>query len=327
MSFKKVCIVGPGAVGGMMAVHLQRVGYDVSALARPEKAALLNAKGITLLDGGQTYKGTPRAASDPKDLGPQDLLIITVKGDGLAWALPHLAALSHTQTQWVFVMNGVPWWFFSHFGGKLKGLALKSVDPDGKLASSVPLERLVWGVVNCRVAILDDGTLQHEHSKELQFGRPDQTKDGLPEICTVFHDAGYSAAMPDKIHDSIWGKLLSNMMFNPISALTMATSDLMMADPLVRDLCIKVTDEGRAVGAALGIPTGLSGAERFPVGRVLPAVKTSMLADVERGRSLEVEPIIGVVVEIATLCGVPIPYTTMLYGLLRVRAQSFASKP
>ncbi len=319
---KKICIVGPGAVGGMMAVLLQRAGYDVSALARPKKATEISTKGITLIDGGKTFTEKINASSDPKALGPQDLLIITVKGDGLAWAIPHLQNLSNANTQWLFVMNGVPWWFFSHFGGKMKGMPLKSVDPDGLLVKSVPLERVVWGVINCRVDILPDGTLNHEHSQDLELGRPDQTQTGLDEVAKPFIETNYKTTIPAQIHNSIWGKLIGNVVFNPLSALTMSTVDVMLADPLVRDLAVKITDEVRALGERLGIPGGAPGAERFPPGRVVPKVKTSMLADAERGRPLELAPIIGAAVEIAGLCGVAMPYTTMVYGLLRLRAQS-----
>jgi 2-dehydropantoate 2-reductase len=319
---KKICIVGPGAVGGMMAVLLQRAGYEVSALARPAKAAEISTKGITLIDGGKTFTGKIKASADSKALGPQDLLVITVKGDGLAWAVPHLQSLSHANTPWLFVMNGVPWWFFSHFGGKMKGITIKSVDPDGLLGRSVPLERVVWGVINCRVDILPDGTLNHEHSQELQLGRPDQTQTGLAEIAKPFIETNYNTTTPEKIHNSIWNKLVANIVFNPLSALTMSTNDVMLADPLVRDLAVKITDEARALGERLGVPGGASGAERFPPGRVIPKVKTSMLSDAERGRALELAPIIGAAVEIAGLCGVPMPYTTMVYGLLRLRAQS-----
>ncbi|MBL8629842.1 MAG: 2-dehydropantoate 2-reductase [Rhodospirillaceae bacterium] len=323
---KKICIVGPGAVGGMMAVLMSRKGYEVSAVARPAKAAEMNAKGVTLIDGGKTFTEKIKAVSDPKDLGPQDLLIITVKGDGLPWAVPHLQALSHATTPWLFVMNGVPWWFFSHFGAKMKGLALKSVDPDGLLAKSVPLERVVWGVINCRVDILADGTLNHEHSQELQLGRPDASQKGLADIAKPFIETNYTATTPASIHASIWNKLVANIVFNPLSALTMSTNDVMLADPLVRDLAVKITDEIRVLGERLGISGGLSGAERFPPGRAIPKVKTSMLSDAERGRPLELAPIIGAAVEIAGLCAVPIPYTTMVYGLLRLRAQSLISQ-
>jgi 2-dehydropantoate 2-reductase len=319
---KKICIVGPGALGGMMALLFQQQGYEVSALARPNKAHELNTKGLTLLDGGKKISAQINASSNPKDLGPQDLLVITVKADGLAWAIPQLQALSKPDTPWLFVMNGVPWWFFSHFGGKMKGLPLKSVDPEGLLAKSVPLDRVAWGVINCRVDILPDGTLNHEHSQDLQIGRPDQTKAGLDAIAKPFIETHYNTTQPDVIHHAVWGKLLSNIMFNPLSALTMATSDVMFADPLVRDLALKVFDEARALGERLGIPGGLPAAERFPAGRAMPKVKTSMLVDAERGRALELAPIIGVAVEIAGMCAVPMPYTTMVYGLLRLRAQT-----
>jgi 2-dehydropantoate 2-reductase len=323
VTIRKICIAGPGAIGGMMAVHLQRAGYDVCVLARPAKAAEITRNGFTLRDGGQIYTGKPTAASDARALGPQDLVIVTVKSAGLAWAAEHLAALSTPTTSWVFVMNGVPWWFFDGFGGKLQGTRLSTIDPDGYLSRAIALARIIWGVINCNVAIEPDGTLNHVHSNQLQLGRPNGSGDGLSEVAEVFRAAAYNTETTAAIRQAIWGKLLVNMTFNPISVLTMATSDLMLGDPLVRDLAINAVDEGRAVGEALGLAGGPSGAERFAgAGRGGVRAKTSMLADLERGRALEVAPLIGAVVEIAELCGVSMPLTKALYGLVRLRSQS-----
>lgn len=323
MALKSICIVGPGAIGGMIAVHMQRAGYDVSALARPEKVAAIKAKGLTLIDGGQTYLGQPKAASDPAELGPHDLVVVTVKGGGLASIAPHLAALSRPDTPWVFVMNGVPWWFFEGFGGKLQGTTLKTLDPEQHLSRVIPLSRLIWGVINCNVALEADGTIRHVHSKQLQIGRPDGSVDELPAIAEVFRNAGYNTDTTGAIRQAIWGKLLVNMTFNPISVLTMATTNLMLGDPLVRELAINAVDEGRAIGQALGLDGGPTGAQRFAgAGQSGVRAKTSMLADVERGRALEIEPLIGVVVEIADLCGVSVPFTKALYGLIRLRGQT-----
>ena len=322
MSMQRICIVGPGAIGGMMAVHMQRAGYDVSALARSTKVAEINQKGIKLLDGGQTYTAKLKAAVDARDLGPQDLVIVTVKAAGLPWVAEHLQTLSHPDTAWVFVMNGVPWWFFHGFGGEHAGTGLQSIDPGGVLSTALPADRIMWGVINCNVAIEIDGTLNHAHSNQLQLGRPSGSLNGLDTVANVFRAAGYNTDLSPTIRDAIWGKLLVNMTFNPLSVLTMATTDLLLSDPLVRDLAIKAVDEGRAVGEALGIASGPSGAQRF-LAPTKPAVsaKTSMLADFERGRALEVSPLIGAVVEIANLVGVSVPFTKALYGLIRLRSK------
>jgi 2-dehydropantoate 2-reductase len=317
-----VCIVGPGAIGGMMAVHLERVGYPVSALARPAKAAAIAAKGLTLLDGGQTYRGQPKVSADPAQLGAHDIVVVTVKSGGLAAVVPHLPTVSKPTAPWVFVMNGVPWWFFSHFGGARRGTPLKSVDPDGYLAREIPLQRVVWGVINCGVSIRPDGTLSHDHSNHLQLGRPDLSRDGLQALADVFGAAGYNTEATDRIHHAIWVKLLANMIFNPLSALTSATSDLILGDPLLREFTADVADEGRAIGEAMGISAGPPARERFAAAGKLGKAKTSMLSDMERGRPLEIEPLIGAAVEIAELFGVPVPNTKALYGLIRVRAQA-----
>ncbi|MDX2221364.1 MAG: 2-dehydropantoate 2-reductase, partial [Rhodospirillaceae bacterium] len=323
-AIRSICIVGPGALGGMMAVKFTRAGFAVSALARPDSAARIAARGITLHEDGQSYHERIKVAADPAALGPHDLVVVTVKTGGLAAVASHLPAVSRSDTPWVIVANGVPWWFFDDFGGAHAGMRLTSVDPAERLRTAIPTPRAIWGVINCRVSFRPDGSLSHEHSNHLQLGRPDRTTAGLDIVADTFRTGGYVTEPVAAIHEAIWGKLLANMTFNPISALTMATTDVMLSDPLVRELAVAVTDEGRAVGAALGLPPGPSGADRFPVGRKLARAATSMLSDVERGRPLELDALVAAVVEIADRVGVPVPFTRMLLGLARVRSHTLS---
>lgn len=322
MAFRNICIVGPGAIGGMIGLLLQRAGLNVCALARPEKAAALKTQGVTLVTEGRTYNERLKASPDPHELGQQDLLLITVKSDGLAWAVPQLPLLSRPATPWVFVMNGVPWWFFQNFGGQHDGARLSTLDPDGALARGVPNDRMIWGVIKCSTSIRPDGVLVHNHSKDVSLGRADGGMKNLDDVAKVFAAAGYETEPTAHIRNAIWSKLLGNMTINPITALTQATVDVALGDPLVREFVVKVTDEGRAVGQALGLEVGPPGNERFPVGRKLSKVGSSMLTDVERGRTLELGPLLGAVIEIADLFGLPVPNTKTLFGLLRARALS-----
>lgn len=322
LSPRKIGIVGPGALGGMIGLLLHRAGYEVSALARPDKAADIRRKGVTLVSEGQTYTEKLVASADPADLGPQDLLIIPLKAAGLPWAVAQLPALSQPHTPWVFIMNGVPWWFFDRLDGPLRGARLPALDPDGLLAARIPEQRVVWGVINCSVDIRPDGTLQHNAMKDVTLGRADGAMSALPETATVFAEAGYKAEATARIHDAIWAKLIVNAVFNPLTALTGAASDVIMADPFLRRLAIAVTDEVRAVGAVLGLPGGPAGEARFAPDRTYTAMKSSMLTDVARGRAIELEPILGAVVEAARRLDIPVPAAGALYGLLRVRAQA-----
>ncbi|MCB2106046.1 MAG: 2-dehydropantoate 2-reductase [Rhodobacteraceae bacterium] len=325
MTDKSVCIVGPGAIGGMLAVKLKQAGVAVTALARPEKAKAVATRGITLHEDGKTVTETIRAASDPRDLGEHDLVVVTVKSGALLDVAPHLPALSKPGAPWGLILNGVPWWFFSHFGGVLKGRKLDSVDPNGALEKAYPADRIVWGVINCAMVIEDDGSLTHIHSRHIQLGRPDMSVEGLEEIAPIFRAGGYQTDACADIHDKIWTKLMANLVFNPLTAISLATTDLVINDTIGRELAVALTEEARAIAAKLGLSQGSSGAERFPPSRVVGKASTSMLADAKRGRPLEIAPILGAVVEIGELVGVPTPATRMLFGLLRIRNAALAA--
>ncbi len=324
MTSRSVCIVGPGAIGGMMAVKLKRAGFDVSALARPAKVADIAAHGITLHDEGLAVTEMFKASADPAALGPHDLVVVTTKAGALPGVVGSLPALSKSGAKWLFVLNGVPWWFLDHAGGSFQGRRLFTVDPGEVIRNAVPAHRMVWGVIHCSVSIRSDGSLSHDFLNQLFIGRSDSSLEGLADIADVFRNAGYNTEPSPRIHAEIWNKLQNNVTFNPISAVTMATTDLMLGDPLVRELCVRVADETRAIGEALGLAGGPTGEQRFPSSSPRAGV-TSMMTDMMRGRPLELDQLIAVVVELAGITGVPAPMTRMLYGLVRLRAKTAAA--
>ena len=323
MAFRNICIVGPGAIGGMMAVMLARAGFTVSTLGRAGKTEAIKARGLTLLLGGETFQARPNATASVDDLGPRDLIVVTLKSNALPSAARQLKALSNSPkfnpaTPMVFAMNGVPWWFFDDFGGPLAGTRLKSLDPDGALQAGVPEAAIVWGVINCSVHELPDGSLRHTNAQHLILGRPNDDPAGLDDIAEVFRAANYKTLVSSNIRQDLWIKLLVNVTVNPVSALTLATIKDMLAEPLVAEAIHAVAAEMRALGLALGLDAG---PDRFD--RMKDAVvKTSMLQDLERGRPLELESIVDAVVEIAERCAVPLPQTRQLAGLLRLRART-----
>ncbi len=327
MDIKSVCIVGPGAIGGMMAVFLERAGYQVSALARPSRAAAITRRGIVLEDKGEIFTGHPKVATTAKDIGPQDLVVVTLKDAGLRELAADLPALCKPTTQILFVMNGVPWWFLDGFKGPGGGKQLTAVDPDGFLARTIDKERLIWGVIDCGVSEKPDGTLLHTFNYYLQIGRPDGDLRDLADIAGVFVKAGYDCQPRATIRDAIWAKLVGNITMNPVSAITMGTLDKIFGDPIVVDLLIDVAHETRGLAQKLGIDPGADPVERMrSAASRLGPVRTSMLQDAQRGRPLELSSIMGSVLEIGEIVGHAMPMTRIVYGLARVRSLNSAAQ-
>ncbi len=316
MTYRKICIVGPGAIGGMMAVLMKEAGAEVTALARPAKAAAIQAQGLTLALADRTLTARMSASSDPRDLGLQDLVVVTLKGTALLSMADKIAALCRPDTPVVFVMNGVPWWFFDGFGGGLAGKRLKAVDPDGVLGRTFPADRTVWGVINCSVIERTDGVIEHTRNNHLILGRPDGGAAGMTEIADVFRRAGYETPVDADIRRKIWAKLVVNVSGNPVSALTGALLHEMYDDPLVRECAAAIANEARTLGAHLGLGEGANPIEAMKGS----PVRSSMLQDLERGRALELGSIVEAVVEIGEAAGVPLPQTRAILGLTRLRA-------
>ena len=325
--FRKVCVVGPGAIGGMLAVLFARAGFDVSTLARPARAERIASRGITLLKDGETLTARPSVSSHAPDLGLQDLVAITVKSNNLREIAPVLTPLCGPNTPLVFLMNGIPWWFFEGSLGPHAGRRLASVDGDGYLAHTIPAARVVWGVIEVGARELPDGSVQHDAATRIILGRPDDTTTGLDDIAEPFRAAGYLVELTTRIREAIWLKLQMNAALNPVSALALATGTDMMNDPLVRDLVFAMMEELRLVGRALGINVGAEQIRRLR--EMDPSVggfKTSMLQDIERGRRLELDALVAVAVEIADMTGVDVPFTKAVLGLLRTRAKNMISR-
>ena len=215
--------------------------------------------------------------------------------------------------------NGIPWWFFSNFGGALHGARLESVDEGGCVSRHLELRRHIGGVINCGVSWRADGVLSHDDSNQLYLGRPDKGTNGIDAVADDFRAAGYNTDVAENIHQQVMTKLLANLSFNPVSALTMGTLDLLLGDELVAETLIGLMNEGRALTAALGLDPGPDPKERFKGGHHVPVSKTSMLQDMEQGKQLELAAILAAPIEIAGLLSVPVPLTRSVYGLLRVR--------
>jgi 2-dehydropantoate 2-reductase len=319
----RIGIVGAGAVGGFLGTRLARAGATVSALARGATRDALAAHGWRLEEAGALLTGPVAAVSDdPADLGPQDLVILAVKEPALRDLAPRLGPLLGPDTAVLPAMNGVPWWFLAAAAGDLAGRRLESVDPDGRVGAAIPLDRVIGCVVHCACASAAPGLVRHTVGRRFIVGEPDGRASARSRaVADLLAAAGFDAPLSDRIRADVWYKLWGNMTTNPISALTGATADRILDDPLVARYSLDVMAEAAAVGARIGCPIAERGEDRMAVTRKLGAFRTSMLQDVDAGRPLEIDAMLTAVREIADALGMAVPWTDALLGLVRLKGR------
>ena len=318
----KVCIYGAGAIGGWIGHGLARAGCTVSLVARGATLDALQSHGLRLHQSGQVTLQAVTSSANPADFGVQDLVVLSVKAPSLPEVARQIAPLIGPDTMVLTAMNGVPWWFLQGFGGALAGTRLSSVDPDGALAAAIPASHLVGCVVHASCSVDEPRQVQHHFGNKLIIGEPSgEHTTRVKQLAALLEKAGFEAPVSDQIQKDIWFKLWGNMTVNPISALTGATTDLIMNDDLVRGFISAVMLEAKAIGACIGITLAQQPEDRHAVTRKLGAFKTSMLQDVEAGRPLELDALVTVVRELGQLTQVPTPFTDALLGLSRLQAR------
>ena len=323
MSTPKICIVGAGAVGGLLAARLAQAGATVSVLARGAHLERIAADGLTLIEGESRSVARLAASDDAGALGRHDVVVIALKAQGLVAAAPSLRPLVGPDTIVVPMMNGVPWWFFSGFGGRMAGTVLQTVDPGGVISSVLPPAQVVGAVVHLSSSVAGPGTIRRGRGNLLLLGEP--AANDTPRLRTVtalFAAAGFEARPTPEIQREVWLKLWGNMNMNPISALTGSTADLIMDDPLTADLVRRMMEEAAEVSQALGITMNMTIDQRFDVTRELGVFKTSMLQDLEAGRGLEIDAILAAPIEIGDRLGIAMPYSNAVLGLVRQHAKN-----
>jgi 2-dehydropantoate 2-reductase len=321
----KVCVVGLGSIGGFVAHRLVEGGHPVSALARGATLAAVRRRGLVLRDARDPEQGraVSIAASDSAaELGPQDLVILAVK----TTALPSIAAvvgpLLGRDTVVLSAMNGVPWWFFHGLGERFRGTRLESTDPGGGLAAAMPPERVVGCVVHMSASSPEPGVVRHAAGDRFIVGEPGGASTArLDAIAALLRAGGLAVETSGRIELDVWLKLWGNATMNPVSALTGATMDRILDDLLVRRFVSDAMAEAAAIGAAIGLPIAMSPEERHEITRKLGAVRTSMLQDVDAGRPLELDALVGSVCEIGRLVGLDTPNFDALLGLTRLFGQ------
>jgi 2-dehydropantoate 2-reductase len=323
MIYNKVCIVGAGAIGGWLGVGLARAGCAVSFLARGETLKALQTQGLKLQSGEQPEQvHVVRASNSAADLGVQDLVIIAVKAPALREVAQQIAPLLGKDTVVLTAMNGVPWWFLQGFGGELANQSLSSVDATGDIAAAIPAAHVIGGVVHASCSVASPGVIRHAFGNKIIVGEPSgQITPRVTALAKLLEKAGFEAPIAEQIQRDIWFKLWGNMTMNPVSAITGATSSQVLDDDLVRGFCSNVMLEAKEIGSRLGIPIDQQPEDRHAVTRKLGSFKTSMLQDVEAGKAVELDALVGAVKELGQLTQVATPYTDALLGLARLHAR------
>ena len=318
----KVCIYGVGAIGGWIGHGLAHAGADVSAVARGATLTALQQHGLQLLQGSIATSQQVRAVQSPAALGVQDLVVVSVKAPALADVAQHIAPLIGPQTVVMTAMNGVPWWFLQDFGGDFTGRGLTSIDPQGAIAKAIAPQHVVGCVVHASCSVDAPGVVRHHFGNKLIIGEPSGAKtQRVLQLAALLEKAGFEVSVSNQIQKDIWFKLWGNMTVNPISALTGATTDLILDDDLVRGFVSSVMLEAKDIGARLGIVIDQQPEDRHAVTRKLGAFKTSMLQDVEAGKAVELDALVTAVKELGMLTDVATPYTDALLGLSRLHAR------
>ena len=306
-----------------MAAWLVRSGHDVSVVARGKHLEAIHAGGLRVRTGGEVQSFKLRAESDPAKLGPQDYALVVVKGQSLTQVAEGIAPLLGADTSIVTAMNGVPWWFFHRLRFHNGGERLESLDQGGKLTRAMPTERIVGCVIHLAASTPEPGLISHNMGRKLVLGEPGGKNTARTRrIADALSGAGFEVITSEFIEKEFWVKLLGNVSFNPVSALTVSTADRLIEDGEVKRYMVEIMREVLAIGRAVGVDADIDPEARIDMARVLGQFKTSMLQDLEAGKPLEIDGLLAGTLEVARKAGVRAPFTESLFGLIRARASA-----
>ncbi len=318
----KIGIFGAGAIGGMLGVKLAAAGADVTFIARGPHLAAMQADGVTLRSGGTETTVRPRCLADAAEAGVQDYVIVTLKAHSLPAAAPAIARMMGPHTALVTGINGIPYWYFYGLDGPFRDHRVESVDPGGKLWDLLPPAQAIGCVVYPAAEVSAPGIIDHGYGDRFSLGEPDGSRSPRVEaLSKLMISAGLKAPVRPRIRDEIWVKLWGNLCFNPISALTGATLDRLTSRPDLRALCRAMMTEAQAVAESLGVKFAVSLEKRIDGAAEVGEHKTSMLQDLERGRPMEIDALLGAVVELGELTNHPMPICVSVLALVRERAR------
>ncbi len=318
----KLCVFGAGAIGGYLAAKLAAAGADVSVVARGPHLAAIQAQGLVLRSEEGEITTHPRAAADAAELGPQDYVVVTLKAHSVPAALPQLMPLLGPETAVVMGVNGVPWWYFHGLPGPYANRRLASVDPGDAQWNAITPRRVIGCVVYPAAEVVAPGVIQLIEGDRFSLGEPDGSRsERVLKLSEALIRAGLKAPVRPKIRDEIWVKLWGNLSFNPISALTHATLAQIVADDGTRAVARAMMLEAQAIAERLGVRFPLTVDRRIAGAGAVGAHRTSMLQDLERGRPLEIEALVGAVAELGRMTETPSPAIDTVLALIRLRAK------
>jgi 2-dehydropantoate 2-reductase len=318
----RVGVFGAGAIGGLLGAYLSRSGVEVTFVARGPHLAAMQSRGVTIRSQEQTFTAHPRCVADAAEAGPQDYVIVTLKAHGLPAAAPAIATMLGGTGTLVTGINGVPYWYFYGLDGPWRDRRIESVDPGGRVWDILPPSRVIHTVVYPAAEVTEPGVIDHGYGDRFTLGEPDGTRTPRIEaLSAALIASGLKAPIRPRIRDEIWVKLWGNMAFNPLSALTTATLDRITTEPGLRAVCRTMMEEGRVVAEALGARFAIDVDRRITGGAEVGAHKTSMLQDLERGRPMEIDALLGAVVELGEVAGRETPTCRTVLALLRERAR------
>jgi 2-dehydropantoate 2-reductase len=318
----RIGIFGAGAIGGLLGARLAQAGADVTFVARGPHLAAMRADGVTLRSGGETLTARPRCVADAAEAGVQDFVVVTLKAHALPAAAPAIARMMGPDTALVTAVNGIPYWYFFGLDGPHRDRRVASVDPGGVLWDTLPPSHAIGCVVYPAAEVVAPGVIEHTYGDRFTLGEPDGSRGArVQALAAALQRAGFKAPVRPRIRDEIWVKLWGNMAFNPLSALTGATLDRLTRRPELRAVARAMMLEGQAVAEALGVRFAIDVDKRIEGAAEVGVHKTSMLQDLERGRPMEIDALLGAVVELASLVGVAVPASETVLALLRERAR------
>jgi 2-dehydropantoate 2-reductase len=324
----KFLVAGAGAIGAYIGARMAQAGFDVTLFARGPHLRAMQERGVQVKSAEGDFVARPKIAGSLEEMGPVDVVFLGVKAHGVCALAPQLKSVLGPDTTVVSTQNGIPWWYFHGFGGEWDGLRLESVDPKGVISANIPARQVIGSIVYFSTEITAPGVVRHIEGNRISLGEPDGSRsDRCRRIAEALIASGLRAPVTTRMRHEIWVKVLGNASLNPVSALTRATLVQMVRDPGVCSVIRNIMEEVEAVSRKLGMELPVSIDQRIAGAEKVGEHKTSMLQDLEAGRPLELEALVGAVVELGNRVGLPMTYTRAVYNCTKLLSASAMQQP